>query len=487
MNIVRKVCFTAVLIVTTTSFLTTQLMARTLSVNCDSGRTLTQALSRAAPGDTVLVSGTCTETVTIATNDITVDGQLATIVDGGGGADPVMTIEGVRGVTVRNLTLINGTDGIFAHKHADMLIENVIAENNTDDGFDVGENSTVDIRNGTANSNGDEGFVVSQNSNINLLDGTTESMNNGGHGLQAITSSNIGAFGGVVKSTGNGGAGISIFGASQLVIILGTEVEIESNSDGLTVSSSAAAFIDQTSELKLDNNSRDGLLIVDNSAVTSLGEATVTNNGRHGILVFESSNLRLFGTNLIDSNGEDGLHVSRASNASLRGTLTISNNNRVGLFVLQTSMAFFEGGNLIIENSSSDGVEVLRTAQLVFQELTSAISVEIRNNGRHGVSVFQGSEARLAAGVTIKDNTSSGLHLFGNSGATVTDITMTNTGSVGVSSNGSTVSITGSTITGHAVDIDAGFGTVINLAGNVIGVLPISCDPTVLSTGDTIC
>ncbi|MGH8055979.1 MAG: hypothetical protein ACREOH_01890 [Candidatus Entotheonellia bacterium] len=61
-------------------------LARTLKVNCGTGGALGPVLKKAKPGDTIRVTGTCDETVTITTDRLTLDGQGTTVIDGGGGA-----------------------------------------------------------------------------------------------------------------------------------------------------------------------------------------------------------------------------------------------------------------------------------------------------------------------------------------------------------------------------------------------------------------
>ena len=60
-------------------------MAETLTVDCTRGETLSKAVERAKPGDTIQVTGTCKETVVITTDRLTLDGQGSAILDGGGG------------------------------------------------------------------------------------------------------------------------------------------------------------------------------------------------------------------------------------------------------------------------------------------------------------------------------------------------------------------------------------------------------------------
>jgi nitrous oxidase accessory protein NosD len=85
------------------------LLARTLvlaenhQVNCDHGQGLAKALEEVKPGETIQVSGTCQEAVTIITDRITLDGGSSAIIDGRGAE--AVTADGVRGVTFTGLTV----------------------------------------------------------------------------------------------------------------------------------------------------------------------------------------------------------------------------------------------------------------------------------------------------------------------------------------------------------------------------------------------
>jgi nitrous oxidase accessory protein NosD len=52
-------------------------------VKCDKGQTLTDALRKAKPGDTLQVTGTCHERVTITTDRLTLDSGGSPVLDGG--------------------------------------------------------------------------------------------------------------------------------------------------------------------------------------------------------------------------------------------------------------------------------------------------------------------------------------------------------------------------------------------------------------------
>ncbi len=83
-----------------------QANARTTNVNCNS-KSLQVAVDRAHQGDTINVSGTCNERITVQTDNITIDGGGSAVIDGtfdAGGDQSLVTIEGRR-VTLRNITV----------------------------------------------------------------------------------------------------------------------------------------------------------------------------------------------------------------------------------------------------------------------------------------------------------------------------------------------------------------------------------------------
>ena len=78
-----------------------------IKVDCDKGKTIKDALKHADPGDTIRVTGICTERVVIKTSRITLDGQGTAVLDGAGrrptgfGDGGVLVIDGAHGVRSR--------------------------------------------------------------------------------------------------------------------------------------------------------------------------------------------------------------------------------------------------------------------------------------------------------------------------------------------------------------------------------------------------
>jgi parallel beta-helix repeat protein len=134
-------------------------------VNCPTD-SLAVALHNADDGDTIKISGTCSEPVTIFKDGLTLDGQGTAIIDGGGGfaqqnvLQGVITIAGARNVTIKNLTIQNGPDGVLAGRGATVVLDHVAAQDNADDGIQVEETSTAELINCTALRNGGRGVAV---------------------------------------------------------------------------------------------------------------------------------------------------------------------------------------------------------------------------------------------------------------------------------------------------------------------------------------
>jgi nitrous oxidase accessory protein NosD len=90
--------------------------ANILKVDC-SKRSLDDAISKADPGDTLQVTGACRERIVVTIDRLTLDGQRAATLHGGGSSggsfSGAIVIEGARGVTVRGFTIQNSSIGVL--------------------------------------------------------------------------------------------------------------------------------------------------------------------------------------------------------------------------------------------------------------------------------------------------------------------------------------------------------------------------------------
>ena len=200
MTIQKHISFAALLILVVVIAVANPVLAETLTVDCTKGETLAKAVERAKPGDTIQVTGTCKETVTITTDRLTLDGQGSAILDGGSvgksGAvvlsspmtgflpffEGVLTIVGARGVTITGFTIQHGVDGITCKGGATCIVRNTILQDNGDEGIQVSHNSAAEVADCTLQRNGEWGIVVFDNSSV-LFHGNLVSNNNGFSGI----------------------------------------------------------------------------------------------------------------------------------------------------------------------------------------------------------------------------------------------------------------------------------------------------------------
>jgi len=281
-------------------------------VNCDRGQNIAQVLARAEPGDTIRVTGTCFERVSIKTDRITLDGQGAATLDGGGGPieefDGVVTIDGASGVTIQGFTVQNGPgEGILGTHGAAFSVRNTTVQDNGFTGVAVGQGSTAELTDCSILRNGGPGMdVYTQSSavlkgsirtNDNLTSGAdingtsiieirgaqVEASRNGGFGLIAGSNSQLAVFGfaGSQGSTftidANGQAGIGL-GSSILNVFSESTIAITNSPVGILVAASKIVSPFGVGRFVIENNVVGLDLFLDGTALL-VGGLTVRNNG----------------------------------------------------------------------------------------------------------------------------------------------------------------------------------------------------------------
>jgi hypothetical protein len=280
-------------------------------VNCDRGEEIARALARAEPGDTIRVTGTCVERVSIKTDRITLDGQGAATLDGGGGPpsefDGVVTIDGASGVTIQGFIVQNGPgEGILGTHGAAFSVRNTTVQDNGSTGVAVAEGSTAELtdcrllrnRGGidvftqssavlkgsiSTNENLGPGAVVNGTSIIEIRGAQVEASRNGGVGLLAGSNSQLAVFG-FADSPGstftidaNGGAGI-VLGDSLLNVFSESTIAITNSPLGILVGAGKIISPNGVGRFVIENNGVGLDFGLDGTALL-VGGLTVRNNG----------------------------------------------------------------------------------------------------------------------------------------------------------------------------------------------------------------
>jgi hypothetical protein len=279
-------------------------------VNCDRGQNIAEVLARAEPGDTIRVTGTCFERVSIKTDRITLDGQGAATLDGGGGPaaefDGVVTIDGASGVTIQGFTVQNGPgEGILGTHGAAFSVRNSTVQDNGSAGVAVAEGSTAELTDCSILRN-DAGIDVFTQSSA-VLKGSIRTNDNLTNGATVNGTSIIEIRGAQVEASRNGGEGLAAGSNSQLAVF------------GFAGS--------QGSTFTIDANGGGGILLGD-SILNVFSESTIAiTNSPLGILCGAGKIISPFGvgTFVIENNGV-GLDFSLDGTALLVGGLTVRNN-----------------------------------------------------------------------------------------------------------------------------------------------------------------
>ena len=242
-------------------------------VDCDQAPTgaLHKAIAWADPGDTLIVSGTCHEHVTVPVdkNSITLDGGGTAAISGSDPAQPTVLVRG-RDVTIRGFTVTGGLVGISVRDGGSGRIDGNVVSDAEVYGVSVSVLATATIVNNTLQHNGQAGIAVAENGNafIGFVDST-----------DLVASPNL--------ISGNGTQGI-VVGRNSYARIVGNDIS-QNTANGLLVREASHALV---TDNVINGNGQSGIGVQQGSGVI-LGaggdtiftrpNTTTINNGAFGI------------------------------------------------------------------------------------------------------------------------------------------------------------------------------------------------------------
>src|SRR4051812_7948808 len=226
--------------------------AATVSVDCDAGNTMTGAMSSMKPGDTMLVSGTCKEQVSVPPEmvRITLDGQKKTTIQHPGGQAPSPHALYNRGkeVTIKGFTVTGGQDGIHLSGPASAVIDGNTVVKNSGRGIHIDKGSVARVLNTTVQESGSIGIDITGASyayigvfipRVPAL-GPNTIRNNGGPGINIERTAGAWIVGNTIS--GNKESGIAVHRSAQADVIANT---ISGNGgDAITVSFNSGVNFD---------------------------------------------------------------------------------------------------------------------------------------------------------------------------------------------------------------------------------------------------
>jgi hypothetical protein len=266
------------------------------------GQQLQHFLDELNAGDTLIVSGTCNESVVLGegARNLTIDGQGTATINGSGNPNaPAVQIRG-RGITLKGFTITGGRHAVQVQRSGSAFIDTNTIRNAAVHGVIVNDNAFVRVVDNTIEQNGAHGICVCEHSSAEI----------GFRGdFSATASPNV------VRN--NGGFGI--------LIDSGSYAEMESNTVQQNVSGGVGVSDGSSARIGIQAG----------VVGTFAGANTIELNGARGVLVTRSSMARVVG-NVIRNNATDGVGVFRVSQADVASN-AIDGNGAHGVNVSQNS------------------------------------------------------------------------------------------------------------------------------------------------------
>jgi hypothetical protein len=358
--------------------------ARTVEVNCSSGKTLAAALERSGEGPLlVLVQGVCNETVVIERADVTLRGEAGAAINGPDPALDALTIRADR-VSIENLVVSGGRNGIVAEGAGNAVVRGTTVQSTGRTGILVVWGSGMLIDGSTVQSNPRDG-VSAEGSQLTLINSTVRQNARIGVLLSSATSARIGI------DHANNPAASTI---------------TQNGSNGISINTGSGA-------------------IVGNSNITFNGADLATTSGRFGITV-NGASADIAGGNTIANNSGTGIFL-RSATATIGvlvfGPTSVNTLTGNGSPTSQGGVQAFLNSSLVIRDAvitGNQGVGVILSTRSVAQILNTQVQ------GTASVGPGSGDGIRLVLGSSllpstppssVSGNAGAGLTCFGDSAA----------------------------------------------------------------------
>jgi parallel beta-helix repeat protein len=307
--------------------------AQTLSftVDCASGESIEQAVTRGDARKPLLVTvrGTCTESVTISREDVTLRGdpQVGGTVVGVPGRDTIL-ITASR-VNIENLDIIGGSIGIRLQGPFYAGVSNSSVSGTSGNGILV-RAGDIAIIGTTVDGAGNSGLTLTRGAAARVVN--SRFLNSTYAGIYADSNSTANVSGG--EMTGNGSHGAQFEGSSHGTL---RNNQISGNAEsGIVVSESQSTIAGNI----ITENGAHGVL-AQAAATVGLSGNTITFNGADGVSGYLGSTLVLY-PNDISWNMASGVFCRANCTLQISGG-TITGNGEVGVSVSFASRVIFAG------------------------------------------------------------------------------------------------------------------------------------------------
>jgi hypothetical protein len=318
---------------------------------------------------------------------------------------------------------------------------------------------------------------------------------------------------GAAAINGNGKDAVTITGAQRVTL---SGLAVTGGNNGIVAQNGAQVTL---ANVTVSGNKLSGIVALANSSITATGGSS-QGNGVHGLDIEATSALVVTGSYAVSGNGVFGININNGSSITLTGASLTVTQNTLGIQLGTNASGFLDGqSTLNASQNLTDGITIVSGSHVV----DFGGTIQANGNGIHGISLNAKAGLDLDAGsqVTSSNNPGDGVHLeqeselsvfnipqfSGNPNTTLLTVTgngngiealsmsrvlvdntaaivsQTNTFAGVRADDGSSVSLSGSTLTGNDRDLQGTFGSRLTSVSTTIGTL--ICDATVLIRGDT--
>jgi len=328
------------------------------SVNCFSGHELAEAVTTAAPGSTLEVTGTCFGPINITVDDLILignaSGDRAVIEKSGFIPFPqdVVSIDGARRVVLTGFDIKNGLAGVKGRGNASFKLE----------GVDVIDN-IMGISLDSANLNVNNVNIKGTHPGATIM------------GLNAENGSTV-TMAGTVDVSGATVFGINAQTNSSIIIEEDAILRSHDNLMGAQITVKSSLFSKEGAELHFINNETMGFSV--NTGATAMlfhSDLFANNNGLDGVDVVSAASFEMDGDARLVSefNGRQGISIDNSA------------FNMFGFFSTEERLP-----NVTSRNNGANGIQVENTSKF---DVGRNASVDARDNGEAGVFLDDGSSA----------------------------------------------------------------------------------------------
>ncbi len=327
-----------------------------VTVDCDAGETLADALATPAVELEISFSGTCLEELDIDRADVSITGALGAVIEGSidvnDGGDVVLTSMGI--VNAPGVGLFVG--------HAGRVRASGLDVSGAVDSGALVVGGAMTCGDCTFNDNS-EGLVVVNSGRVALggviefIDNTFEGLEIGGSSsvIALIDSTNAGAAGTEMEldASGNGGFGVLLYGSASFRSTDNDTITIDNNPNGMVVASGASAHLIASTVDIVDNGGL-GLGVLGGTVFLN---ATMNASGQ-SLGVFLDDNGTLRGGGVINATGNTNfgyfVRASVLTDAVVNGS---GNTNEMQILLGGTVNVPFSSS--IVGEVGCDGTELL--------------------------------------------------------------------------------------------------------------------------------